>query len=116
MWGADSLEHLLLFEPYHASQRDALQALLDAAAQSNPQLQSAARRRIGYGRACWFYLSLDRNYSGAVSWFWADVVSLSRDWFLWRERGRLLPHNSRLQNLTPDRGVAATSSLNEVRL
>ncbi len=48
MWWADSLEHLLPFDPYHASQRDALQALLDATFSQNPQLQSAARRRIGY--------------------------------------------------------------------
>lgn len=47
MWGADSLEHLLLFDPHHASQRDALQALLDATFSQNPQLQSAAGRRIG---------------------------------------------------------------------
>lgn len=65
MWWADNLEHLLLFDPYHASQRDALQALLDATFSQNPQLQSAARRRIGYGRACWFYLSLDKNYQGS---------------------------------------------------
>lgn len=47
MWGAGSLRHLLLFNPYHASQRDALQSLLDATFGQNPQLQSAARRRIG---------------------------------------------------------------------
>lgn len=93
MWWADSLEHLLLFDPYHASQRDALQALLDATFSQNPQLQSAARRRIGYARACWFYLSFDKNDQGAVSWLWADVVPLFRDGFSQCERERLLPQS-----------------------
>jgi hypothetical protein len=99
MWWADNLEHLLLFDPYHASQRDALQALLDATFSQNPQLQSAARRRIGYSRACWFYLSLDKNDQGQFHGFglmsFPCFVTDSSQY----ERGRLLPHNSRLPKL-----------------
>lgn len=116
MWWADCLEHLLLFDPNHASQRDALQALLDATFSQNPQLQSAARRRIGYGRACWFYLSLDKNYQGrfygfglmSFPCFVTDSSQCEREW--------LLPHIVDFQNLTPDGGVTAISSLSEVRL